>query len=97
MENFINDEESSVRLGFVFSDYSDSSITVSNGSFLYKITAYSDNNTFSIDEISEHSTISDIIDFFVNPSRIDVGFHPDFPDMQMQYESRDFSQHLTFL
>ena len=96
LENFVNDEESSVRLGFASSDYSDSNITVSNGSFLYEITALSDSNDFSIDEISEHSTISDIIDVFGNPSRIDAGFYSDFPDMQMQYESREFSQYLTF-
>lgn len=96
LETFVNDEESSVRLGFASSDYSDSNITVSNGSFLYEITAYSDSNAFSIDEISEHSTISDIIDIFGNPSRIDAGVYSDFPDMQMQYESREFSQYLTF-
>ena len=96
LENFVNDEESSVRLGFASSDYSDSNITVSNGSFLYEITALSDSNDFSIDEISEHSTISDIIDVFGNPSRIDAGYYSDFPDMKMQYESREFSQYLTF-
>ncbi len=93
---FVNNKESSVKLGFASSDYSDSNITVSNGSFLYEITAFSDSNTFSFDEISEHSTISDIIDVYGNPSRIDTGCYSEFPDMEMKYENRELSQCLRF-
>lgn len=93
---FINDKESSVRLGFASRDYSDSNITVSDGSYLYEISVYPESNTFSIDEISEYSTISDIIDVFGNPCRIDAGCYSDFPDMKMVYESRELSQYLTF-
>lgn len=93
---FINDKESSVRLGFASKDSSDSNITVSDGSYLYKISVYPERNIFSIDGISEYSTIQDIINVFGNPRRIDRGCYSDFPDMVMEYKSRELSQYLTF-
>lgn len=93
LSEFINGTKSSVRLGFASFD---SNATVSEGGYLYEINAYPESNKFSIDEISENSTILDIVDVFGNPYRIDVGFYSDFPDMKMEYKSREYSQYLTF-
>lgn len=93
LSKFINDQESAVRLGFAVEYRSED--TVRDGGYLYQISA-KPKNTFFVDEITEDSTISDIINVFGNPYSIRVGCYSDFPDMVMEYESRELSQYLTF-
>lgn len=96
LNNFINDKENNVHFGFALSNKSDRDGTVSDGSFLYEIIANVENNKFYIDDITEDSTISNIINIFGNPYRIDSGMYSDFPDAVLLYESAEYSQYITF-
>lgn len=93
---FVNDKESSVALAFASKDPYDDNVTVRDGGYLYEISGSPEDNTFSIDEISENSTILDIINAFGDPYRIDSGSYSDFPDIMMIYKSKELSQYLTF-
>lgn len=93
---FVNDKESSVTLAFASKDPYDDNSTVRDGGYLYEISGSPEDNIFSIDVISENSTILDIINAFGDPYKIDSGSYSDFPDIMMTYKSKELSQYLTF-
>jgi hypothetical protein len=94
--DFSSAKGDSVRLGFASYDAHEENVVASDGVFLYSISAYPERNRFSIDEISENSTISDIINAFGNPHRINTGYYSEFPDMRIEYDSKELSQYLIF-
>lgn len=90
--DFINKSQAKVSVGFIASV---ADATIEDGGVLYCVKARQGKNTFSIDGITEESTIREVLDTFGEPSLIDFGAFSDFPDMQMRFDNEEHSQYLN--